>query len=416
MIEVQIGEILLELGILFLATVALGGLLHRIRIPAIIAALLVAMAAHYTPLGERLLSAELYGMFTFLAQLGVLFLLFFIGVQIDFVELRSMGRDILWLTVFATGLPFVFGVLAMLGMGYGWGVALVIGMTRMPTAEAVIVPILDEFGLIRTRVGRFIVGAGTLDDVLEVALVAIVSVWIAEDATAAGAVDLWGKLWPILAGLAGLLTLAVLSYRWILPLLARWTPRDARGLVMISLLTMLLFGGLSEQAELGMVLGAILSGIVMRPTFQKIGIQGDQAIQTFRQMSYGFLGIVFFFWVGMSADLAGLAESPLLALLLFLAASAGKIGGTLLMVPMKKMSFREALTTGVGLDARLTTEIVVAQILYSAKLIDLELFTALIAASSVSTLLIPLWFTLLARRWGHELHGEPAGLGDENVA
>lgn len=415
MSEAQIGEILLELGILFLATIALGGLLHRVRIPAIIAALLVAMAAHYTPLGERLLSPELYGMFTFLAQLGVLFLLFFIGVQIDFVELRSMSKDILWLTVLATALPFVFGVLAMLGMGYGWVVALVIGMTRMPTAEAVIVPILDEFGLIRTRVGRFIVGAGTLDDVLEVALVAIVSVWIAEDATA-GAVSIWAKLQPILIGMGLLAALAVLSYRWFLPMLGRWLPRDPRSLVMIALLSMLLFGGLSEQAELGMVLGAILSGIVMKPTFQKLGMEGDQAIQSFRQMSYGFLGLVFFFWVGLSADLAGLVENPLLAILLFLAASAGKIGGTLLMVPMKKMSFREALTTGVGLDARLTTEIVVAQLLYSAKLIDLQLFTALIAASSVSTLLIPLWFTILARRWGHELHGAPVAEGGGNVA
>ncbi len=83
MTETQIGELLLYLALLFALAYLAAGLLSRFRIPGILGALFVAMALHYTPQGERLLSAPLNGPFSFLAQIGVLFLLFYIGLQID---------------------------------------------------------------------------------------------------------------------------------------------------------------------------------------------------------------------------------------------------------------------------------------------------------------------------------------------
>ncbi len=73
MSEAQIAEILLELAALFALAYLLAGLLVRLRIPGILAALFVSMAAHYTPLGDRLLSPELYASLSLLAELGVLF-------------------------------------------------------------------------------------------------------------------------------------------------------------------------------------------------------------------------------------------------------------------------------------------------------------------------------------------------------
>jgi len=180
MVETHIGELLLDLSLLLGLSYLLAGLLLRVRIPAFLGALFIAMAAHYTPLGECMLSTPLYGIFSFLAQLGVLFLLFFVGLQIDLKEMRGMSRDIIWCTVLNSSVPFLLGMTVMLVLGYGWILAFVVGLTRMPTAEAVIVPILDEFQLIRTRVGELIVGVGTLDDVFEVVLVSIVSILISK--------------------------------------------------------------------------------------------------------------------------------------------------------------------------------------------------------------------------------------------
>ena len=236
--------------------------------------------------------------------------------------------------------------------------AFIIGMTRMPTAEAVIVPILDEFQMIRTRVGTFIIGAGVLDDVIEVFLVAVVSVWIGEKA-GGGENDIIG----ILVGSLAFILLAWICYRWLIGRLASWLPRRPANLLLLSMVVLFGFGGLSESVELGMVVGAITAGCLMRPALNSMGRVGEQVTQTIQSVSYGFLGLMFFFWVGLNADLEGMFREPLLAMLLFLAAFLGKLIGVFIMVPMKKLTLREASIIGVGLNARLTTEIIVAQLL-----------------------------------------------------
>ncbi len=398
MTELQLGELLLDLALLFGATYLLAGLLTKARIPGILAALIIAMAVHYTPFGHRLLSPEFNVPLNFLSQLGVMFLLFFIGLQIDPVEMRHSSGDIVRLTILNTIVPFMFGVWVMLALGYDWMLAFVIGMTRMPTAEAVIVPILDEFQLIRTRVGTFIIGAGVLDDVIEVFLVAFVSVWIGEKS--GGATN---GISSVFIGSTVFVLLAWFNYRLLIGLLVRWLPRRPRNLLLLSMVVLFGFSGFSQYVELGMVVGAITAGVLMRPAFNGMGRVGEQVTQAIQSVSYGFLGLMFFFWVGLNADLEGMVREPLLALLLFLAAFLGKLAGVFIMVPLKKLSVREAWTIGIGLNARLTTEIIIAQLLLSSNLIDIHLFTALIAASSVSTIVVPLLFAFMVRQWGDKL-------------
>jgi len=81
--------------------------------------------------------------------------------------------------------------------------------------------------------------------------------------------------------------------------------------------------------------------------------------------------------------------------------------GVFLMVPMGRMSVREAWATGIGLNARLTTGIIVAELLLDARLIDEHLFTAIVAAATFSTVIVPLVFTLMMRRWGEDLLAAP---------
>ena len=132
--EVELGELLLSLSFIFMLTYTFGHLLSKFRIPSILAALFVGMALSYTPFSAFVHSITAFeSTFTFLADLGVLFLLFYIGLQIELGEMKKSSADIIWLTALNTLFPFLFGAAAMLLYGYGWAVALVIGMTRMPT-------------------------------------------------------------------------------------------------------------------------------------------------------------------------------------------------------------------------------------------------------------------------------------------
>ncbi len=217
MVDNHVGELLLVLSLLFALTYLLAGLLEHVRIPGILAAMFVAMALHYTPIGAHLPSSQFNVPLSFLADLGVLFLLIYIGLQIDLKEMGDQSGDILWLTVLNTVVPFLMGMAVMLGLDYGWLIAFVIGLTRMPTAEAVIVPILDEFKLIHTRMGEFIIGAGVLDDMIEVFLVALVSVWIWEIAGGLG-----GDIIILLAGVLVFILLIWLCHRRVVAYLGRW--------------------------------------------------------------------------------------------------------------------------------------------------------------------------------------------------
>ena len=95
MTEHQVGELLLDLALLFTLTYLLAGLLERRHIPGILAALFISMAVRYIPLGGSLLSSEFQASLSFLADLGVLFLLFFIGLQIDLKEMQDQSGDII---------------------------------------------------------------------------------------------------------------------------------------------------------------------------------------------------------------------------------------------------------------------------------------------------------------------------------
>ncbi|WP_201352626.1 HAD-IC family P-type ATPase [Hydrogenimonas urashimensis] len=399
--EQFLGEFLLLLALLFGLTYFLSGFLEKLKIPGILGALFVAMGIHYTSIGQRLSEGLAGNIFSVLADLGVLFLLFFIGLQIDMKEMKRQSGDIVLATVLNTVMPFLMGVGVMLWLGYGWMLAFVIGVTRMPTAEAVIVPILDEFDLLRTKIGNYIVGAGVLDDVIEVFLVAFVSVWIGMKT---GLVTSDTKeITDILVNVAIFVAVAWFARRYVLVPLSHWVQLKVANLIVLMILTLFVFGGFAEYADLGLVVGAIVAGILMRPVFDKAGLPGERATRATRAVAYGFFGIIFFLWVGMSVDLRGMIEAPELAVLLFLAAFVGKLLGIFLMVPMKKLTVKEAWAVGIGLNARLTTEIIVAKLLLDAQLIDTQLFTALVAASSVSTIIVPLTFSVLVARWRGDL-------------
>lgn len=395
--EFDLGRLLGTLSFIFALTLALGYLFSKFRLPSILAALFIGMGLSCSPIDTIIHIPQFETIFEFLSNLGVLFLLFYIGLQIELKEMQKSSSDIVWLTILNTIFPFIFGVIAMLLYGYGWAIALVIGMTRMPTAEAVIVPILDEFKMLKTKVGTLIVGAGVLDDVIEVILVGIVSVWIG---TKTG--ESYGGIVALIAGMSAFMILSWFFYRYMPLILRNYKPKNLSTLMIFSLIILFGFGGFGEYVEIGMVMGAIFSGVIMRPFFENNEEKGELLTKTTQTLSYGFFGVLFFFWVGFNADMEDFLKEPLLAIVLYFAGTLGKLLGVLLMVPMKKINLKEAIIIGVGLNARLTTEIIVAQLLFTAAIIDTKLFTALVAASAFSTITVPLLFTLLIRLWGEE--------------
>lgn len=401
----DLGRILLLYAGLLAAAVALGGVLERRRIPGLLAALFVGMAARLV-LGPPPPADEPAGAaIATLAGIGVLWLLFMIGLDTDVEAMVRTGGDIVLLTVLNTAVPFLLGTGAALAFGYGLAVASFVGITRMPTAEAVVVPILEEFDMVTTRVGRFVIGAGVLDDVIEVVLVVVTSLWIGSRAAGETPAE---ELVSVAVGLASLLVLGTVAYRWLVPAAVQIGGRSPRGMMLVTVVAAFGFAGLAEATSVGLIVGALVAGAVMRPALDRPGHGSEAVRRTVDLMAFGFLGPIFFVAVGSSVDLVGLAEAPLLAVAFFLAAFVGKLVGAWLLTPLGRTTTPEAIAIGIGLNARLTTEIVVVRLLFGAGIIDERLFTALVAASGVSTLLVPPLFALALDRWGPSLRPQEA--------
>lgn len=404
--EGTLGSLLMVSAALFTAAFLIGTPLKRLHIPMLVSALFVGMLAPHTPLQVYMHAPSFSHSFSLLADIGVIFLLFFIGLEIDLEKMKEQGGDItLAMLLNAIG-PFLLGTAFMRLMGYDWLMSSIMGIALMPTAEAVIVPLLDRFGLTHTRTGRYIIGVGVLDDIIEVMMVIAASLWIGEHkgiALKGGAV-----LAQTLIDLGLFFLLVFLLYRWIVAPLLRRIGADKASLMMMTVIVLFSLSGIAEWIGLGSVIGAIMSGIVMQPAFKMMGKEGTSLLESIHTYSYSFWGILFFLWIGISVDIGGIIHYPLLVLGLFAAAVLGKLGGIFLLVPMGKLKSKEALLVGIGLNARLTTEIIVAKLLLDAHLIDEKIFTALVAVSSLSTVMIPLLFATFAKLWGESLEKEAA--------
>ncbi len=381
------------LAVVFSLSYASGALLERARIPGVIAPLLLGFLLKYSPFMSSVMRGNVPEYFSVLGDLAVVFLLFFVGLKIDIAEVRKLSKVIVLVTVLNTFFAFLFNFGVGLAFGYSIMISFLIGITGMPTAEAVVVPILDEFGMIVKKAGQLIIGAGTLDDILEVLIVAFVSILIGQESAEVGVkFAAWGMI--VFALTAFLLRKYLLKYLFTIFPHAK---DQYRFLLMLAVLFLLSF--IASKFELGLVVGAIIAGMVLQPFFA-----GRTSLESsIRTMAYGFFAPIFFFWVGIQADAASIMVAPALTILLFLAAFIGKFFGVYLLTVKNTLTRKEAITVGVGLNPRLTTDLIVIQILFSAHFIDRFLYTALAARAALATLTVPLLLTLIIRKWGDAL-------------
>ena len=384
-------SIFLLLGGIFLFTFFFGILLEKIRIPWIFAALILGLIfAFYNPFSE-ITSSET---FRFLAWLGMYFLLFLIGFELDLEKIKKLGRFIIKSTFSIIFFEAVFGgLLVHFVFGYSWFISILAALSFATVGEAVLIPILDEFKLTKTKLGQSILGIGTLDDVIEVftIVVAILAVPILTGATEK-VVNIW-ELFLILFSLFGLFLLAfgIIKLRKEVSLMK---VKDIEAISLLVLGIFFLFIGLGDFAE-ATAIGAILAGIVVRNFLPE---KRTEAIEPqIKFLTYALLGPIFFFWVGTDINVNYLLSSPLLILLIIAVTYSAKILASYL-VGKKELGKKPSIFMGIALGVRFSTSIVIIKFLFEKGLIRTELYSVLIGAS-VAFIIIPFLLSFLIRKW-----------------
>ncbi len=234
------------------------------------------------------------------AELGVVFLLFVIGVELRPARLWRMRRAVFGLgsaQVVVTGA----GLAAALSLlGYGPRSAVLVGLALALSSTAFVVQILAERRHLRTEYGRATFGVLLLQDLAVVPLLALVPLLATRDDSVGGDIGL-----ALLEGVAILALVIVLGRFMLRPVFQR-VARYGTSEIFAALVVLLVLGAafLTQEMGLSMAMGAFMAGLLVADSEYRHQIVAD--IQPFR----GFLLGLFFMSVGMSVDLGYMVEEP----------------------------------------------------------------------------------------------------------
>jgi len=380
-------ELILFLAGVFLLTFILGRVLERIRIPWIFSALLIGLGlAAYNPFLEITSSTS----FRFLAQLGMFFLLFIIGFELNIKKILESSKFIVSTTLVVILTETLFGmVLIHYVFNVSWLISVLVASSFATVGEAVLLPILDEFNLVKTKLGQTILGIGVLDDIFEVLTVVLVSVVVGRSAGYTH-LNIWTNL-LILILLFGLAFILVRLRKYI----TKFKYKDIPSLFLFVLFFIFLFIGIGRFVE-SAALGALLAGIALRNIIpDRILNFIDSEIRT---MAYGFFAPIFFLWVGIDTDIGYLVKFPLLILLILLMTNITKIISSYLM-GKKVLGGKKSIILGISLCVKFSTSIVIIKLLFEKGLIHSDLYSVLIGTTIAFKFVIPLLLAYLIPKW-----------------
>ncbi|MCD6133855.1 MAG: cation:proton antiporter [Deltaproteobacteria bacterium] len=359
--------------------------MEKIRVPWIFAALIFGfLLAIYNPFTSITSLPE----FNFLAQLGMYFLLFIIGFELDLDKLKKQGKFIIKATFFIIFLEAFFGTLLIhFVFRYEWFISFVVALSFATVGEAILIPILDEFKIVNTKLGQSIIGIGTLDDVIEISILILVIFLIGSNTTHSNIALILISLFTLFGLAFGLTKLKKES--------AKFGFLGIENLFLFVLFIFFLFLGVGEYAH-ATAIAALLSGIALKTFIPEERLKTIES--EVKTMCYGFFAPLFFVWVGITMDINYLVSYPLLVLLVVGVSNGAKILGSLV-VGKKELGIKKSILLGIGLSVRFSTSIIIVKILFENGLIHTGLYSVIVASSIVFKFIIPVLFSNLLVRW-----------------
>lgn len=390
---------LLQTGVLLALALALGRLARRTGLPGIVGELAAGVL-----LGPSLLGLLAPGVSAWLlprdaaqmhlldavGQLGVLLLVGFTGTHVDPGLVRRHGGTAAGISAGALLIPLGLGIclgLALPGRlrpagDGGWVFACFTGVALCVSSIPVVGRVLVDMNLAHRTVGQLILVVASVDDAVGWVLVSVVT---ALARTGTGVQDIAAPFWHL-----GVLLLVTLTGgRWTIRRIMRWASRSASsGTPVTAAVVLLVLAGAGTQA-LGFeaLLGAFLCGIL-------IGSCPAEQVRHLKPLDstvLSFLSPLFFALAGLRIDLASLAHTTTAqwALIVLGTAVVSKFLGAFAGNARGRLSFRETVAVGAGINARGVVQIVIAVIGVRLGLLNAAMYSILVLIAVVTPAMAP---------------------------
>jgi Kef-type K+ transport system membrane component KefB len=375
----HITKILFDLLLMFAAAKIMGELFERIKQPAVIGEILAGIL-----LGPYIFGlidpseVETFKFYKILAEIGVIILLFRIGLHTKVDEIIRVGATSLVVAVLGVILPFFFGYLYTLTSEHTTVEAMFIGAAMVATSVGITARVLADLGVLDTRVARIILGAAVIDDILGLLVLAVV--------TGAGK----GAISYVTIGLVtleaiGFIIFLIIIGKRLIPLVGPRLDFFKSKNAPFALAVMFCLGlsAVASFIHLAAIVGAFMAGMVLA----ELDIQFKLSLKF--ESLYDFLVPFFFVVMGTQVDLSVFTKISLVqaAIILTIFAVLGKLIGCGL--GGITLGFKEALVVGVGMVPRGEVGMIVASIGLSMGVISSDLYSIVIFMVIVTTLLTP---------------------------
>ncbi|NQY34161.1 MAG: cation:proton antiporter [Alteromonadaceae bacterium] len=288
----------LEILAILTSAVLIVWLFRRLKLPAILAYLVAGMLV-----GEHGLAlAHDQVDYDHFAELGIVFLLFTLGLEFSVPKLMAMRHLVLWVGSLQVAISLlVFMLIAML-FGQSLSSSFVIGGILALSSTAIVIRQLSETGTMKRKSGQLSVAVLLFQDVAVVPLLIIIPM-LAMDSESSMILAL------LLALIKGVFVVSVLllAGKWILPRLFNLIAqvRTDELFVLTTLLVTLVASALTQWFGLSMALGAFLAGMMLGESQYKHQLEAD--IRPYRDILLG----LFFVTVGMKLNISILLSSPI---------------------------------------------------------------------------------------------------------
>jgi len=378
-----------------LLIIALGAFLipilsGRVGIPAVVGEILYGIAV-----GPQMLALIHHNEFTtFLAEFGFAFLMFLVGLELDFSRIERQGvRGV------AVAMATAVAVLALAAL-CTWVLKLepflMLGLGAM--SVGLMMAALAEGGLVHSRAGQMMILAGSIGEFLTIVAVTGFGFFVQFGFGAELGLEM-AKLGAILVA-AYLLLVVLRTLIWWHPeafarIIAERDPSEIG--VRAGMATMLVFVAFASLMGVEPILGAFVAGALFSFVFRHKGILETKL----SSIGFGFFVPIFFIGVGAEFDLAAVFNLDALQVLgvLLVASLVAKLGASLLLL-LCGMNLRESLGAGLLLATPLTLLVVIARIGEEVGALDKSTAGALVLLAIVTGVALPLVFGLLMKGQG----------------
>src|ERR1700735_2818076 len=379
----------------------IGELLERIGQPAVMGQLIGRMLLGPSVFGALLpglqhalfpAAAGQKAMLDAVSQLGILLLLLLTGMETDLSVIRGCRRTAFSVSIAGIAIPFACGVL----MGEWLPdsllpdpnkrliTALFLGTALSISSVKIVALLVRELGFLRRTVGQVIVASAIIDDTVGWIIMSVIF-----GLALHGGIDIMSVTRSVV-GTALFLVLSFTVGRGIVFFLIRWANdrfvSELPAITMIIVVTGLMALA-TEAIGVHTVLGAFVAGILVGQS----PILTRHIHEQLRGLIVALFMPVFFGLSGLSADLTVL-KNPALALLalgLIVIASVGKFLGVFVGGKLGGLTRAESLALGCGMNARGSTEVIVATIGLSMGVLNRDLFTLIVTMAIVTTMAMP---------------------------